>query len=99
MKEFNLIRAAFYLWVAYECALLGYLYQWGYDQMKKTPIIGALKNFFLVLTGFFLYLVSVAAADYFSPSLRETLSYLIPFPLLMVLKALRSFRYWSLRQK
>jgi hypothetical protein len=85
-----------YLWVAYECALLAYLYLFGYEKMKKSPIIGALKDLFVCLGLFFFCFAFVAITIPFDGKYRESLLVVAIAPTVGVIYTLRRFRHWSL---
>lgn len=48
------IRSAIYLWVGVESLFLHYLYNYGYQTFKPTPIIKMLHRFFFYLGAFFI---------------------------------------------
>ena len=57
------VRSAIYLWVGIEALFLHYLYNYGYQKFKPTPIIQTLQLFFFFLGAFF---VSTAFIPLFS---------------------------------
>ncbi len=104
MNEINLNnwiqlpRTFFYIWATAECFLLAYLYHFGYDKIKKTAIIGALKWFFVNLGAFFLYLCFLPLAKFFQSDGYDLLVIFIMVPTIGVIISLRSFRFWTLNQ-
>jgi hypothetical protein len=92
----DFIRALLYLWVGIECAFLAYLYSWGYYNMKKTPIIYALKNIFLFFSLYFFFLMFIPIAKIFNQELQLSMINFSPIFLAVLVIMLRNFRASSL---
>jgi DNA integrity scanning protein DisA with diadenylate cyclase activity len=92
----DLIRAFFYLWVGVECAFLAYLYSWGYSNMKRTPIIYALKNIFIFLAVYFFFLMFIPIIKIFNREIQFFMLNFTPIFLIALIIMLRNFRCSSL---
>ena len=68
------MRSAIYLWVGVEALFLHYLYNYGYEKFKPTPIINMLQLFFFFLGTYF---ISTAFLPLFSHNSEITVEDLI----------------------
>lgn len=64
-------RSAIYLWVGVESLFLHYLYNYGYQKFKPTPIIKMLHRFFLFLGVFFVTIAFIPLLNLNSQIIRE----------------------------
>jgi hypothetical protein len=61
------LRSAIYLWVGVESLFLHYLYNYGYQKFKPTPIIDTLHRFFFFLGVFFITISFIPIFGYSQP--------------------------------
>ena len=95
----DLLRSVFYMWASFEAFLLAYLYHFGYDKLKKTPIIGALKGLFTVL-GFWMGFLSVLPIlKVLDQEVWVLAVPLLTIPVVFIIHFLKKFRHWSLNTK
>ena len=93
----DITRSLFYLWVAVESSLLAYIYNYGYENMKKTPVIGAIRNVFISLAIAFFYFSFIPIVKILS---LEAYFVLLGFSLIVIIfiiLSLRNFRHLSLK--
>jgi predicted transporter len=95
----DLVRSVLYIWASFEAFLLAYLYHFGYDKLKKTPIIGALKGIFFILGLYFVFLSLLPILKVFNKEVWEIAVPLLTIPLFFIIYCLRKFRHWSLNTK
>jgi hypothetical protein len=96
IDSLDLLRSVFYLWASFEAFLLAYLYHFGYDKLKKTPIIGALKGLFTVMGFWMAFLSLLPILKIFNKEVWEIAVLLLVLPVLFIIRFLRKFRHWSL---
>lgn len=96
IDSIDLLRSVFYLWASFEAFLLAYLYHFGYDKLKKTPIIGALKGLFTVMGFWMAFLSLLPILKVFNREVWEVTVPLLILPVLFIIRFLRKFRHWSL---
>lgn len=65
------VRSAIYLWVGVESLFLHYLYNYGYQKYKPTPIIKTLHQFFFYLGVFFVMVAFLPILSFNSEVIRE----------------------------
>lgn len=94
-----IFRTIAYLWIAGEFTSLANLYQYGYDEYKRTPIIFALQRLLTFLGVFFAFLaflpvIRIYSWDAFESLVNVGLLLLIPLGLYS-----RRFRQQSLKKQ
>jgi hypothetical protein len=92
----DLIRSFVYLLAAIESSLVAYNYNFGYMNMKKTPVIGSIRNVFIALAVLFFYMAFVPVVKIFSPEAYIFAVSVIPVPILVLILHIRDFRHNSL---
>jgi hypothetical protein len=68
-----ILRSAIYLWVGVEAFFLHYLYNYGYEKFKPTPIIRMLQLFFFFLGAFFVIIAFIPLFSHKSNLIIEDL--------------------------
>ena len=84
-KLVGISRGLAYAFVAVEAFILAYIYYFGYEKVKHTPIIRMLCNFFLFLAIFFSYATFLAITDVLDRPIHDvisTLSFIFCLPLI-----------------
>jgi len=74
IKSEGILRSAIYAVVAIQAFILSYIYYFGYEKIKHTPIIRMLCNFFLALALFFSYATFLAITDVLDKPIHEFVS-------------------------
>lgn len=92
----DIIRSLTYLLVAVESTLVSYNYNFGYMNMKRTPVIGSIRNVFICLSVLFFYMAFVPIVRVFNDEVYILLVIIIPIPLLVLTLHIRNFRHNSL---
>jgi len=92
----DILRALVYLLVAVESTLVAYNYNFGYLNMKRTPVIGSIRNIFICLAVLFFYMAFVPIVRIFNAEAYIIAVTVIPIPLLVLTLHIRNFRHNSL---
>lgn len=98
-KILSIIRAVVYFWVAVEFLSLGYLYKYGYDHFKPTPVIRALSCLLIwigVFFGFLTFLPILAIVSHEADTIVRNFGIVMVLPIAVWS---RRFRNESIREK
>ena len=94
-----ILRTVIYVWVGVEFANLAYLYWYGYEKIKPTPIISALQIMCTMLSIVFFVLAFLPILLVLDTDVHKSAVGFLPLLLVPLTLAVRKFRSESLRKQ
>ena len=94
-----ILRTVIYVWVGIEFANLAYLYWYGYEKLKPTPIISALQIMCTMLSVIFFVMAFLPVILELDTNVHKTAVGLLPIILIPLGFIVRKFRSESLHKQ
>jgi hypothetical protein len=94
-----ILRTIIYVWVGIEFANLAYLYWYGYEKLKPTPIISALQIMCTVLSILFFIFAFLPIFLDLDPDTHANIVSFLPLITIPLALAVRRFRSESLQKQ
>jgi hypothetical protein len=96
MTFLRLLEVFTYIWLSLESAVLAHLYNWGFNRMKKTPIVRSLRNVLYTLCAVSLLRIWAALVEDRRSEILSCFGIVCAFLLVL---ALRNFRRYSTQEE